>query len=305
MIDKTQALSLGAIQGVTEYLPVSSSGHLVIAQSLLGMKEPELFFDIVLHIGTLSAVIWYYNKDISLILKELYIATAALVRGDGWQMVSQRYPGFKTAWLIILGTIPTAAIGLFFKEDFEKMFASPKLVGGALLVTAVVLFLTRYTSDRGRTIESFRIGDALVIGLIQGLSITPGLSRSGLTISAALFLGIDRETAARFSFLLSIPSILGALVLQFELGANDTGVTAMVIGLTASAITGALVPDVSGCNSKAWKAVVVFLVLSCGRFVDNFLRRRIKRYDERCDYGRWGVEPGSGPYRAKTSRNNF
>ena len=240
MIDSTKALLLGIVQGITEYLPVSSSGHLVIAQSLFGMEEPELFFDIILHIGTLSAVLWYYNRDIALILKESYIAIAAIARGDGWEMVSQRYPGFKTVWLIILGTIPTAVIGLFFRDDFEKMFASPKLVGCALLVTAVILFFTRYTSDRGRTIEGFRISDAIIIGLIQGFAITPGLSRSGLTISAALFLGIDRETAARFSFLLSIPSILGALVLQFEPDANSTGISAMLIGLIASAITGAL-----------------------------------------------------------------
>lgn len=240
MIDWALAIALGVVQGITEYLPVSSSGHLVIAQSLFGIKEPELFFDIVLHIGTLSAVFWYYWASLAAAAKETVLAAGALRRGDSFGVVNERYPGFRMVWLITAGSVPTGAIGLLFKDDFEKMFGSPHLVGVMLIVTAVVLFLTRYSGSGGRTIERIGVRDALIIGVVQGLAITPGISRSGITIATALFLGVERETAARFSFLLSIPSIVGALLLQFEPDGNHTSFLALLLGLIAAAITGAV-----------------------------------------------------------------
>ena len=238
MIDWLEALVLGIVQGATEYLPVSSSGHLVIAQHLFGLEEPALFFDIVLHLGTLVAVVWYYRKDILELVLETFAALRNLASGHSWKETLQSYPGFRFALLIVVGTIPTAVIGLAFEDTFERLFGSVRLVGLMLILTGTVLLLTRLARNGGRDAAGMTWIDALLIGVVQGLAITPGISRSGITIATALLLGIERETAARFSFLLSIPSILGALMLRFG-GANDgVGTTALVVGFSAAALTG-------------------------------------------------------------------
>ncbi|MGB5160369.1 MAG: undecaprenyl-diphosphatase UppP [Thermoanaerobaculia bacterium] len=238
MIDWFQALVLGIVQGATEYLPISSSGHLVIAQHLFGLEEPALFFDIVLHLGTLVAVIWYYRKDIVKLVAETFAGLRNLALGHSWKETLKSYPGFRFALLIVVGTIPTAVIGLAFEDTFERLFGSVRLVGLMLIVTGTVLLLTRLARSGGRDAAEMTWVDALTIGVVQGLAITPGISRSGITIAAALLLGIDRETAARYSFLLSIPSILGALLLRIG-GAHDgVGTTALVVGFTAAALTG-------------------------------------------------------------------
>ena len=143
MIDWLEALILGIVQGATEYLPVSSSGHLVIAQHLFGLEKPALFFDIVLHLGTLVAVVWYYRKDILELVWETFAALRNLASGHSWKETLQSYPGFRFALLIVVGTIPTAVIGIAFEDTFERLFGSVRLVGLMLIVTGTVLLLTR------------------------------------------------------------------------------------------------------------------------------------------------------------------
>ena len=236
MITWPQALILGALQGATEYLPVSSSGHLVIAEHLFGLREPTLLFNIVLHVGTLSAVVVYYWCDIVRLVRESLLGIGDLLRGGKPSRVLSSRPEFRFALLILWATIPTAVIGLLFNESFKRMFASVQWVGLMLIVTGVVLFLTRFTSEK----SSRPIGllSAFVIGTVQGLAIAPGISRSGTTIAAGLFQGIEREEAARFSFLLSIPSIVGALLLEVNGATNGAGSGAMIFGFVAAAVTG-------------------------------------------------------------------
>ena len=238
MINWLEALVLGIVQGATEYLPVSSSGHLVIAQRLFGLEESALFFDIVLHFGTLLAVVWFYRADLVKLASEAFAGLRNLVSGHSWNETLESYPGFRFALLIVVGTIPTALIGHTFEETFERLFGSVRLVGLMLIVTGTVLLLTRLARSGGRDAAEMTWVDALTIGVVQGLGITPGISRSGITIAAALLLGIERETAARYSFLLSVPSILGALVHRMSGVDDGVGTTALVVGFGAAALTG-------------------------------------------------------------------
>jgi len=234
-----KAVILGVIQGLTEFLPVSSSGHLVLSQHLFGIKKPEVFFDVVLHLGTLTAVCLVFRRDIAALAAEL-LHLPKVVRGrDSLAAAWRERPNFRLLVLILAGTIPTGLIGFIFQDFLESLFASTFAVGLALLVTGLILFLTRLIKDGGRGITGFRAVDALLIGLAQGLAITPGISRSGFTISTGLFLGLDRELAARYSFLLSIPAILGALIIQFEgVAASSFDLLAFGLGFLAAVISG-------------------------------------------------------------------
>ncbi len=188
-----QAVFLGLLQGLTEFLPISSSGHLVIAQHFLNVNDGGLFFEVLLHCATLVAVIAAYWQDLRELLKK---------------------PFQKYTYLLIAGTIPTGIIGLASRDDFEVLFSSVRTVGYMLLVTGVILLIAEYVSRNIFPSSRFRYWQAIVIGLAQGLAITPGISRSGTTIAAGMLLGLKREEAARFSFLMSIPAILGAAILE-------------------------------------------------------------------------------------------
>lgn len=238
MIDWLEALVLGVVQGATEYLPVSSSGHLVIAQHLLGFTEPALLFDIVLHLGTLAAVVWYYRDDLKKLVRQSLLGIREVLAGSAASEVQAKYPGFRLAVLIVVGTIPTAVLGLTFEETFESLFGSVRATGAMLMVTGLILVASRLAPNNGRGIGQMRALDALLIGLAQGLAITPGISRSGATIATALLLGIERETAARFSFLLSIPSILGALLLELGDSGTEAAYPSLVVGFLAALVTG-------------------------------------------------------------------
>jgi len=200
-----QSIFLGIVQGLTEFLPVSSSGHLVFFQSLFGLKEPPLFFDVMLHLGTLFAVVIYFWTDIWKIVQGI---VATLKRKEKGQNQAKLF-----LW-IILATIPTGIMGLLFKDWFESLFSKPKVVGVMLLVTGLVLWLTRWAKKERRDIEKMGWVDSVLIGIAQGVAIIPGISRSGATISTGLFCGLDRELSGRFSFLLSVPAILGATFLE-------------------------------------------------------------------------------------------
>lgn len=216
-----QAVILGLIQGLTEFLPISSSGHLVLFQKIFGINEPTLIFDTMVHVGTLAAVVTVLWKEILSLLKR---------------------PFQKLTWLLIAGTIPTAIIGVLFKDSFEMMFKSGSTLGFEFLFTGlVILFAERLNSGR-KHIEETSYLDAAFIGVMQGIAIMPAVSRSGLTISGALMRNLDREFAAKFSFLMSIPAILGAAVFQIkdivEAGSSSFITLPIVAGTIAAAVAG-------------------------------------------------------------------
>lgn len=200
-----QALFLGLVQGLTEFFPVSSSGHLVFFQSLLGIEEPPIFFDVLLHLGTLLAVVIFFRGSLRMMLQS--VLSRLRGRGEAGQ-------GERLLLWIIVSTIPTGLMGLFLKDWFESFFGTPRIVGVMLLVTGSILWLTRFAGAKERGLRKMTWIDALLIGVAQGIAILPGISRSGATISAGLFCGLDRGLSGEFSFLLSIPAILCALLLE-------------------------------------------------------------------------------------------
>jgi len=246
------AIILGIIQGLTEFLPVSSSGHLVLGQQLFGINEPEIFFDVILHLGTLAAVCIVFWREIWSLVMEFFRLPGTLKGRDSLAAAWQERPHFRLLILIAAGSIPTGLLGFIFKDFLESLFASTLAVGLALLFTGLILFLTRWIKFGSKKITGFRIIDALLIGLAQGLAIIPGVSRSGFTISTGLFLGLERELAARYSFLLSIPAILGALALQFD-GMATSSFKPLELGL------GFLAAVISG-----WFAIIVLLKIVRG-----------------------------------------
>ncbi|HIJ56973.1 MAG TPA: undecaprenyl-diphosphate phosphatase [Deltaproteobacteria bacterium] len=212
-MEPIQAVSLGILQGLTEFLPVSSSGHLVLLQNAFGIKEPELLFDISVHMGTLVAVCIVFFTEIKNILVSLIRLPSLLRSSQSLKNLFNENADIRLAGLIVLGTIPTAVLGLIFHEMVDQLFAGVGMVGIMLLITGTLLWITRKIPLTGRSIKEMTLKDAIGIGVVQGLAIIPGISRSGSTISVALFLKIDRETAGRYSFLLSIPAMVGALIL--------------------------------------------------------------------------------------------
>ena len=234
-----QAIVLGLIQGLTEFLPVSSSGHWVLGGVWLGLKEPHLWFDIVVHAATLLATVLFYRQSLLAMTQQLL----AVLRPDGQTFAARlaENPEAKLALLIVAGTIPTGLIGVLFKDPLQALFGEPRLAAGMLLVTAGLLVTTRFAKPGHIGVRELKVHHALLIGVIQGMAIVPGISRAGSTIALALLLGVERELAARFSFLLSLPAILGAVVLQ--LGDDASGhLSAGVLasGFVSAAITGVL-----------------------------------------------------------------
>ena len=207
------AVILGLVQGVTEFLPISSSGHLVIFQNFIpGFTQPGALFDVVLHLATMCAVLIYFRKILFEIIKKYWL-------------------------FFIIGTIPAGLVGIFFQDQFESLFTNIKFVGLALLVTALFNFVTDKTRSDKKVLGN---KNAFMIGIFQALAIIPGISRSGSTIFAGTIFGINKQKAAEFSFLLSVPAILGANVLQFVCHGVD-GISAplnYVAGFVAAFISG-------------------------------------------------------------------
>ena len=228
-----QAIILGLLQGATEFIPVSSSGHLVLVPWLLGWDSPGLVFDTVVHWGTLVAVLAYFWRDwLALIGAWL----RGLVRWD-W-----RDPLARLLWLLIVGSIPAAAIGFLLEDFFESLFGKPAWVAVFMLVTAALLALGELLGNRTRKMADLGWPDALMIGLAQASAIAPGISRSGATIATGLFRGLERDVAARFSFLLATPIIFGAgLFKLMDLGAMAdpaAQIPALLAGFLAAAVAG-------------------------------------------------------------------
>lgn len=234
-MDLLKALILGIVQGATEFLPVSSSAHLVLVPWWFGWDLPPLVFDIVLHLGTLLAVLVYFWRD------WLTLARAGL------RMLltrSTQDPDARLLLLIIAGTIPAAVIGYLFEDQFESAFSDPAGVAAQLWITALLLvFCERYHSS-DRTLDTLTTGDAILVGLAQAAAIVPGISRSGSTIATGMARGYARPAAARFSFLLSAPIIFGAGskqgldVLTGDLIIGHDMISPMIVGFVSSAVVG-------------------------------------------------------------------
>ena len=233
------SIFLGAIQGLTEFLPISSSGHLVLFQNLLGFREPELLLDVSLHMGTLLAVCLYFRSDLKQMAKELWSFSIDLCRGRKKARQVHETPHASLALWVIIGTLPTALIGLLFRTPLEGLFGSLPIVGAMLIITGSILAVTLFLSKEGGRRSRINLVTALAVGVVQGLAIIPGISRSGATIVCGLFFQLNRDLAARFSFLLSIPAIIGALVLQtVSLNLNEVALMPLLTGFFSSALIG-------------------------------------------------------------------
>lgn len=240
-MDVIQAIIIGIVQGLTEFLPISSSGHLVLVPEIMGVKS-SLAFDTLLHVGTLVAVVTYFWSDIVHMIRS-FISSLTDIPGGNFRNGIEEDPFKRLAWMVIIGTIPAGLAGVLFKDFFESLFSSITAVGFFLIVTGFLLWGSERISARVREklpVEKLGVRDSLIIGGAQALAIAPGISRSGATISAGLFLGFERELAARYSFLLSIPAILGAALIQVKdisAGMDLLGAS-MIAGFVASAVSG-------------------------------------------------------------------
>ena len=202
-----ELIVLGVIQGLTEFLPISSDGHLALAERWFGIEEGNLAITVALHAGTLFAVILYFRRDIERILRTL----PAVVRGTAAE------PDRRLLIALLVGSVPTAALGLLLKDATERLSHSLWAIGGFLLFSGAwnwVIVARSRNPGVGRGVEALRSGDAIAIGVVQGLAVLPGLSRSASTIGMGVALGLTRDAAARYSFLLSLPAVAGALFLQ-------------------------------------------------------------------------------------------
>ncbi len=243
-MDIIQAIIIGIVQGLTEFLPVSSSAHLVFVPEIMGVQS-SLAFDTLLHIGTLVAIFAYFWNDIIHMIKSFFSSLGDIPRRE-FKKNFQEDQYKKLAWLVIIGTIPAGIAGILFKSNFESLFSSILAVGIFLIITGFLLwgserFSQRIRPEDRKPLKKLTIKNSLIVGIAQAFAIAPGISRSGATISAGLFLGFERELAARYSFLLSIPAILGAALVQAkDITSLDMSTAALVAGFLAAAISGYL-----------------------------------------------------------------
>jgi len=232
-LDILKVIILGIIQGLTEFLPVSSSGHLVLAAEFLNFHEEGVAFEVFVHLGTLLSVLIAFRADIS----QMINAPFQMLFSKKNRLEAKKYLMWDI--YIIIGTIPAAIIGLLFKSQIEDAFSSIFLVIIMLSITGIILLLSRYEPQKNEEVSPLK---SILIGIAQACAILPGISRSGSTIVTGLFLGLDRETSAKFSFLLAIPAILGASVIKiFDLisaGNSQIPVLYLIVGAVAAFISG-------------------------------------------------------------------
>lgn len=213
------AIALGIVQGLTEFLPVSSSGHLVLFQKIFGIEVDCILFDIVVHLGTLLAVVVVFRKSV-------------------WECIKN--PFCEKAQKLVFATLPTVIIALLFKDFFKSSFDGSLLFIG-FLVSAIFMFIADYSAKNNYQYKNLSYGNSIVMGIFQGLAILPGISRSGSTITSAMVQGVRRNESTEFSFLMSIPAILGSLIFElFDLGGASVGVSflPLALGFVFSAISG-------------------------------------------------------------------
>jgi undecaprenyl-diphosphatase len=236
-----EAIVLGIVQGLTEFLPISSTGHLRIVPAFLGWEDPGAAFTAVTQLGTMAAVLLYFRED----LTRIAIAWWRSV----WDRPLRRELDARLGWYIVLGTIPIGIFGVLFKDQIETGARDLYLIGVALIVLGLVLLVAEKVGTRERSIEQIRTKDGFAIGFAQALALIPGVSRSGATITAGLFMGLDRPAAARFSFLLSVPAVVLSGLLELGTILSDdegdhTGLVALVVAT--------LMAFVSGYAAIAW-----------------------------------------------------
>ena len=222
-MDSINSILLGIIQGLTEFLPISSSGHLVLGQHFLGIENSGILLEVILHLGTLLSILLYYRRDISNLLH-------GISKRDSESL--------HYMFMMVVATIPAVVVGLLFKPQLESLFL-PKFVPYMLLITGGVLLTTKYASEAQ---QSITLKIAILVGCAQVFAMLPGISRSGMTISLALFLGIHRGEAAKFSFFMAIPVLLGAGILQLgDVGEMPVQVWPLFLGFLSAFISGYLV----------------------------------------------------------------
>ena len=232
-----QAIILGIVQGLSEFVPISSSGHLLLVPWLAGWQELEpsvkKSFDVALHLGTLVAVVGYFWRDVSTYVVEgtkLVVARKVPPTTNG-----------KLAWLFVLATLPAAAVGALFEDQIDSRLGTPTIIACSLIGFGILLAIADRTLGR-RKVDEFRARDALLVGAAQALALNPGTSRSGITMTAARFLGFDRDAAVRISFVMSIPVIFGAVVFKFSGlisdGVPDGLLVPMIVGIVTSGLSG-------------------------------------------------------------------
>ncbi len=238
-MDIIQGIIIGIVQGLTEFLPVSSSAHLVFIQNILGV-ESSLAFDTFLHLGTLIAVLWFFRWDIIKMLKSWWLSIGDILQGRFRQGFYDD-PYKRLAWYVILATIPVGIVGVLFEDSVDALFSGALYVPAFFLfVTGTILYLSQRMNSGNINLHNISKKEALFMGLGQACAILPGLSRSGTTIAAGLTVGLDKEFAAKFSFILSIPAIFGAFVLQLkDIGsAMDANFLPVFLGFIAAIIAG-------------------------------------------------------------------
>lgn len=226
-MDIIQALILGIVQGLGEFLPISSTAHLILVPYFFGWPDPGLSFDVALHLGTLIAVVGYFWKDWLEIISNVFNKKTESKNNNLF-------------WLIIVATIPGVIAGYFFEKDAETVFRNPLIIAFTLSAVGLILYLADKFSKKERSINELGLKDAIIIGLAQAVAIIPGVSRSGATITAGLFRKLDRASAARFSFLLSTPIIFGAVILKLPHLLKEGISAQIIIAVLASAVSGYL-----------------------------------------------------------------
>ncbi len=231
-----QALILGLVQGLTEYIPVSSTAHLVLIPWFLGWPKPSFAFEVLIQWGTLVGVFVFFWHDLWAIIKSV---VQGLRQGKPWATFEA-----KLGWLVVVATSPAVSLGALFKKYIEAMSSLPLVVGELLIVTSLLLVAAEYFGRRTRELEQLGWLDAVIIGLWQAVAMLPGVSRSGATISGGMLQGFNRVAAARFSFLMSIPALLGAGVIAIkdllDQGVLTAELPAITIGFVAAAVSGYL-----------------------------------------------------------------
>lgn len=244
MMSKLEAFVLGIIQGLTEFIPISSTGHLYLGRHLFGLDDAGLFLDTMLHVGTLLAVLVIYKDELLQIIKN---------------------PFGKLSLLLVVGTVPAVVVGLLLNDLFESISKTGITIGWEFLFTGFILWIADGVKKGAKKMDNISYGDALFIGSFQAAAIFPAVSRSGLTIAAGLFRKLDRETAAYFSFLLSIPTIAGGIVLQAgELASGHVeaiSLGSLLVGTIASALFGyfAIVWMLNFLKKKSLKIFAVYV----------------------------------------------
>ena len=232
-MDILTALVLGIVQGLTEFIPVSSTAHLVIFPQLLGWQDPGLAFDVILHLGTLTGVVVFFWRDYWHMLQEMFSWNKLNSPGDSMG---------RLGWLIVIGTIPAGIMGIIFKDKVETTLRSPQTIAISLIVFALILWWSDAKSRKIRKLRHMNLMDAIFIGCAQAIALIPGVSRSGITITAGLVRSLEREGAARFAFLLSTPVILGGGILGLKdlymSGLYREALVPLSVGFVTSAVSG-------------------------------------------------------------------